>query len=471
LNRSDIGIIGMGVMGQNLALNIEGKGFSVSVYNRTATKTKEFVQKRARGKNIVSTYSLKEFIFSLKKPRRILLMVKAGETVDEFLQKLVSFLEDKDIVIDGGNSHFKDTERRNEWMKKKGFFYLGTGISGGEYGALYGPCIMPGGDIQAYRQVEEIFTSACAHTKEGPCCTYLGPRSAGHFVKMVHNGIEYALMQILAETYHLMKNGLSMNPEEIQRVLQQWNQGELNSYLLEITVDILKRKDPITRESLIDFVLDKAKQKGTGKWTSQIALDLGVPVPTITEAVNARIISSFKQDRVNLSTKLKGPEVKRNFARESFLSDLEKSCYICLLLSYTQGMHLLKVASEEFGYNFNLGEITRIWKGGCIIRARVLDLIGDIYAKYENLPNLLFSSEFVNIFNQQISALRQILIQARAWGIPTPAMSACLNYYDSYRTETLPANLIQAQRDYFGAHMYERVDKEGVFHTRWQKID
>jgi len=473
VEKTDIGIVGMGVMGQNLALNIEGKGFTVSVYNRTEAKTKGFVQKRAKGKTIIPTYSLEDFAGSLKKPRKILLMVKAGGAIDDFIDKLVPLLEKKDIVIDGGNSYFKDTERRYERMKREGIFYIGAGISGGEYGALHGPCIMPGGDEEAYKQVEEIFTKTCAYTEDGPCCSYLGLRSAGHFVKTVHNGIEYALMQILAESYHLMREGLSMDVEDIQRVFDEWNRGELNSYLVEITAEILKRKDEITRKPVVDVILDKAEQKGTGKWTSQVALDLGVPVPSITEAVNARVVSSFKEDRVRLSTRLKASLINEDVGieKEEFLFNLADACYTCMLLSYTQGLHLLKVASDEFDYKLNLGEVARIWKGGCIIRAKALDLIKSIYEKHKDLSNLLLAEEFESIFNHRLFGLRQILIQAKKWGISTSTMSACLNYYDSYRKGHLPANLIQAQRDYFGAHTYERVDRKGTFHTQWQKMD
>jgi len=471
LDGSDIGIIGMGVMGQSFALNIESRGFTVSVYNRTESRTREFVEKRAKGKAVVPTYSLRDFVYSLKVPRKVLLMVKAGEAVDEFLRMLKELLEKNDIIIDGGNSYFKDTERRSDWMRREGIFYLGTGISGGEYGALYGPCIMPGGDKEAYQQVEEIFLKACAYTEDGPCCSYLGPGSAGHFVKMVHNGIEYAMMEIIAESYHLMRDGLLMDIEDIQDTFEEWNKSELNSYLVEITGRILEKRDKVTEKPLVDLILDKAGQKGTGLWTSKVSLDLGVPVPTINGAVNTRIISGFKEDRAKLSDKLRGSLIHNGREdKDNFISLLRRCCYVCMLLSYTQGMHLLKVASEKFNYNLNLSEVARIWKGGCIIRARVLDTIKNIYVKEQNLPNLIFSDELTGILNEQISALRHILIKAVTWGIPVPAMSACLNYYDSYRAKILPANLIQAQRDYFGAHKYERVDKKGFFHTEWQKI-
>jgi len=468
MQKSDIGIIGMAVMGQNLALNIESRGFSVAVYNRTESKTRRFIQERARERTITATYSLEDFIKSLGRPRKVLLMVKAGPPVDIFIERLIPLLEEGDIIIDGGNSHFKDTERRYREVEKEGILYLGTGISGGEYGALYGPCIMPGGNRKAYEQVEKIFTKACAHTEDGPCCTYLGPTSAGHYVKMVHNGIEYGVMQIIAECYHLMSTGLKMRIEDIQKVFNQWNRAELNSYLVEITADILGKKDDATGKPLVEVILDKAEQKGTGRWTSQSALDLGVPIPTISAAVNARIISSFKSQRTVLSGKLKDPEgVENRINKEKFLSRLKDACYTGMLFSYVQGMHLLAIASEEFDYGLNLSEIARIWKGGCIIRARLLDTIKNIYQIYPTLPNLLLSDELKDVFNQRIPALREVAVQAKKWGIPTPAMSTCLDYYDSYRAATLPANLIQAQRDFFGAHRYERVDKEGTFHTMW----
>ena len=472
MQKSDIGIIGMAVMGQNLALNIEDKGFAVSVYNRTKSKTEKFLKERAEKKNIIGTYSIEDFVSSLKKPRKILLMVKAGEAVDFFIESLLPLLEKGDIIIDGGNSYFKDTERRFDKVEKEGIFYLGTGISGGEYGALHGPCIMPGGDERAYSEVEEIFLKCAAKTEDGPCCTYLGPRSAGHFVKMVHNGIEYGIMQILAEAYHLMRCGLKMGFDEIQEVFKKWTSTQLNSYLVEITADILSKKDDLTGKYLLEVILDKAEQKGTGKWTSQSALDLGVPVPTITLAVDARIISSFKSQREILAERfgrekraLAGEEIDR----DRFLSKLKDACYFCMFLSYAQGMHLLSAASVEFGYGIDLSEVARIWKGGCIIRAELLDVIKRIYKNDPQLSNLLFSEKLQDIIpvSSLSEHLRDVVIQAKKWEIPTPAMSCCLDYYDSFRTENLPANLIQAQRDFFGAHTYRRKDREGVFHTIW----
>jgi len=466
--KSDIGVIGLAVMGQNLVLNIESRGFSVSVYNRTSSKTKIFAEERGKGKSVFPFYSLQDFVSSLKKPRKILLMVKAGEAVDSFLSDLILFLEEGDIVMDGGNSHFKDTERRYHRMKKRGIFYLGVGISGGEMGALYGPCIMPGGDREAYLKVEDILIAISAKTEDGPCCTYLGPSSAGHFVKMVHNGIEYAVMQTIAESYSLMRNGLGMKIEDIKDVIHKWNLGELNSYLMEITVNILGKKDDFTGKPLVEVILDKAEQKGTGKWTSQTAFDLGISVPTITAAVEARILSSFKDLRVSLSGKLKGEERKEEVEKGKFLGYLENACYASILLSYIQGTHLLSVASDEFGYSLNLSEVARIWKGGCIIRARILNLIKDVYAKYKGLFNLLLADEVEEKLRGRIYGLRETIIQAKKWGIPTPALSSSLNYYDSLRASLLPANLIQAQRDYFGAHAYQRIDKERSFHTRWE---
>ena len=468
MQKSDIGIIGMAVMGQNLALNIESRGFSVAVYNRTGSRTKEFIQKRAKNKNIVATYSISDFIKSLVRPRKILLMVKAGEAVDIFIEKIIPLLDEGDIIIDGGNSYFKDTERRYKIVENRGLLYLGTGISGGEYGALYGPCIMPGGDKRAYQQVEDIFISCAAQTEDGPCCTYLGPSSAGHYVKMVHNGIEYGLMQIIAECYHLMKLGLKMSIDEIQQIFNQWNSTELGSYLMEITSDIFTKKDDLTDKPLVEVILDKAEQKGTGKWTSQSALDLGIPIPTITAAVDARIISSFKSERVTLAERFKREKKNWKVDKEKFLSNLKNACYICMILSYIQGMHLLAAASDNFNYGVDLSEVARIWKGGCIIRAKLLDIIKNIYRKNPGLSNLLLSDELRETIFRRSVDLRKVLIEAKTWEVPTPAMSASLNYYDAYRMDTLPANLIQAQRDYFGAHTYQRVDREGIFHTSWQ---
>lgn len=468
--KKDIGIIGMAVMGRNLALNIEDKGFSVAVYNRTKSKTEEFVREKASGKNITATYSLEDFVNSLRRPRRILLMVKAGAPVEGLLERIFPLLGKGDIIMDGGNSHFQDTERRCQEAEKRGFLYLGVGISGGEYGALHGPCIMPGGSKEAYRQVEEIFIRICAQTEDGACCTYLGPGSAGHYVKMVHNGIEYAIMQIIAECYHIMREGLNMEIEKIKDVFEKWNLTELNSYLIQITAEILDKKDQFTGKALIDVILDKAEQKGTGRWAVQSALDLGVPVPAIFAAVDARIISSFKSWRMLLAEKFKN-ERKEKITRdkESFLSRLREACYMGMLISYTQGMHLLRVASREYSYSLDLSEVARIWKGGCIIRARLLDLIKSIYQTHPDLPNLLLSEKLEEQFKRFIPSLREVIIEAKKCKISLPVMESCLNYYESFKTPYLPANLIQAQRDFFGAHTYKRVDKEGDFHTVWQE--
>ena len=467
MQKADIGVIGMAVMGQNLALNMEDKGYTVSVYNRTAQRTEDFVKERCRDKTIIPTYTLEDFVNSLRRPAKILLMVKAGQPTDEFIDKLMPLLEEQAIIIDGGNSYFRDTERRRQRVEEKGIYYLGTGISGGESGALHGPSIMPGGDYEAYQQIEEIFTKIAAQTEDGPCCAFLGPSSAGHFVKMVHNGIEYAVMEILAECYQALRIGLGLQVEEIQRIFSEWNKGELNSYLLEITTHILEKIDQETKNPLVEVILDKAEQKGTGKWTSQAALDLGVSVPTISAAVDARIISSYKDDRVKMAKKLGESLPKCLGERKEFLFQLPSAYYAAVLVSYVQGLHLLKVASAEFNYGLNLSEVARIWKGGCIIRAKLLNIIKDIYLRNPDLPHLFFSDTLANIIRPKIESLRMILIEIRKLGIPAPALNAAMDYFESCRSSVVPANLIQAQRDYFGAHTYQRIDKEGSFHTQW----
>jgi len=464
---SDFGIIGMAVMGQNLALNIESKGFTVSVYNRTVERTKEFASLRAKGKRILATYSVEEFIKSLERPRRIMIMVQAGQPVDAVIEQLLPQLERGDILIDGGNSHFTDTERRVKLAEEHGILYLGTGVSGGEYGALHGPSIMPGGHREAYEVVKEIFLKIAAQVEDGPCCTYIGPGGSGHYVKMVHNGIEYGVMEILAESYDLMHRGLGMATEEMRRVYTAWNADELNSYLVEITAEILARKDGETGQPLVEVILDKAKQKGTGKWTSQNALDLGIPIPTITAAVNARIISAFKEERAEAARLLSGLGPRYVSDREEFIRRLREAVYLAVITAYAQGFRLLQEASQEYDYNLNLAEIARIWKGGCIVRARLLQEIQRAFATDLELKNLLLAEPFRSRLVERITYLRQVVMAAHQLGIPIPGLSAALNYYDAYRSERLPANLVQAQRDYFGAHTYERVDKPGKFHTEW----
>ncbi len=461
------GLIGLAVMGQNLVLNVERNGFSVAVYNRTPERTREFMAKRAAGKRITPAYSIEEFVGLLERPRRIMLMVKAGPPVDAVLAQLKPYLEPGDIVIDGGNSFFKDTERRGAELAEMGILYIGTGVSGGEYGALHGPSIMPGGPEEAYRLIEPIFTAIAAKVDGEPCVTYIGPRGAGHYVKMVHNGIEYGNMQLIAETYDLLHRGAGLSAAELHEVFAEWNRGELSSYLIEITADIFAHIDEETGQPLVDLILDEAKQKGTGKWTSQNALDLGVPTPTINAAVTARIISAYKAERVAASKVLSGPSPLLEADPGEVIRTLRDALYAAEICSYAQGFALLRAASQEYDYDLDLAAIARIWRGGCIIRARLLDDIRAAFERDPDLPNLLVDPTVGKVVQERQGALRQLVQWAAARGIPAPASSASLAYYDAYRTGRLPANLIQAQRDYFGAHTYRRVDKEGVFHTEW----
>ncbi len=467
MSKCDIGLIGLAVMGQNLVLNMEDHGFCVAVYNRTAARTKEFMEKRAQGRRIVATYELEDLVNALKRPRIIMLMVKAGWPVDAFIEKLEPLVEPGDIIIDGGNSYFKDTERRAKELAKKGIHFLGVGISGGEEGARHGPSIMPGGPREAYETVRPIFEAIAAKVDGEPCVTYLGPRGAGHYVKMVHNGIEYGDMQLIAETYDILHRGLKLSAGELHEVFARWNEGPLSSYLIEITADIFKKKDDVTGKPLVDVILDVAEQKGTGLWTSEQGLELKVPTPTINAAVEARIISMYKEERTQAAYLLKGPESRQNVNRPDFIGSLEMALYVAKITSYAQGFALLRRASTEYEYGFDYGEIARIWRGGCIIRAQFLDDIRRAYAETPDLPNLMLASFFQNAVNTHHPSLRQAVATAASWGIPVPAMSASLAYYDAYRSERLPANLIQAQRDYFGAHTYRRIDMEGVFHTEW----
>ncbi|MED4989199.1 NADP-dependent phosphogluconate dehydrogenase [Parageobacillus toebii] len=467
--KQQIGVIGLAVMGKNLALNIESKGYSVAVYNRSREKTDEFL-KEAQGKNIVGTYSIEEFVNALEKPRKILLMVKAGAPTDATIEQLKPYLEKGDILIDGGNTYFKDTQRRNKELAELGIHFIGTGVSGGEEGALKGPSIMPGGQKEAHELVRPIFEAIAAKVDGEPCTTYIGPDGAGHYVKMVHNGIEYGDMQLIAEAYFLLKHVLGLNAQELHEVFAEWNKGELNSYLIEITADIFTKIDEETSKPLVDVILDKAGQKGTGKWTSQNALDLGVPLPIITESVFARFISAMKDERVKASKLLSGPAVKPfEGDRARFIEAVRRALYMSKICSYAQGFAQMKAASDEYNWNLQYGNIAMIFRGGCIIRAQFLQKIKDAYDRDPQLPNLLLDPYFKEIVENYQEALREIIAIAVMRGIPVPAFSSALAYYDSYRMETLPANLIQAQRDYFGAHTYERVDKEGVFHTEWLK--
>ncbi|MDN5276189.1 MAG: 6-phosphogluconate dehydrogenase [Clostridiales bacterium] len=467
--KADIGLIGLAVMGQNLVLNMESKGYCVAVYNRTAERTREFIDGPAKGKErIIPAYTLEEFVASLSRPRKVMIMVKAGKPVDDVINSLVPLLDEGDIVIDGGNSYFKDTIRRTEQLVQKGILYMGVGVSGGEEGALKGPSIMPGGSYEAWKQVGKILRDIAAKVGDGiPCCDYVGPDGAGHYVKMVHNGIEYGDMQLISEAYFLMKELLGLSAPEMQPIFQKWNEGELNSYLIEITADILGRIDEETGLPMVDVILDRAGQKGTGKWTSQDALDLGVAIPTITEAVFARCISAIKEERVAASKVLKGPQAKFDGDREQLIEDIGRALYASKICSYAQGFALLKQASETYNWNLKLGDIALLWRGGCIIRAQFLERIKEAYTRNPSLANLLLDPYFKEVVEKAQDSWRRVVSLAVQYGIPVPCFSSALFYYDSYRRDKLPANLIQAQRDYFGAHTYERVDREGTFHTDW----
>lgn len=469
MSKQQIGVIGLAVMGKNLAFNIESRGYTVSIFNRSRSKTDEMMQE-ANGKNIVPTYTLEEFVASLEVPRKILIMVKAGEATDATINELKPLLQKGDILIDGGNAFFPDTRRRNQELSELGIHFIGTGVSGGEEGALTGPSIMPGGQREAYELVAPILTAISAKVGDDACCTYIGPDGAGHYVKMVHNGIEYGDMQLISESYFLLKHLLGLSAEELHEVFSEWNQGELDSYLVEITADIFKKYDDETGKPMVDVILDKAGQKGTGKWTSQSALDLGVPLPVITESVFARFISALKDERVAASKQIQGPKPALFTGdRATFIEDIRKALYMSKIVSYAQGFAQMKAASEEYNWNLQYGDIAMIFRGGCIIRAGFLQKIKDAYDRDANLNNLLLDPYFKEIAENYQGALREVIAAAVMNGLPVPTLASALTYFDSYRTETLPANLIQAQRDYFGAHTYERVDKEGIFHTEWLK--
>lgn len=462
-----IGVIGLGVMGKNLAFNIESRGFSVSAYNRTREKTDE-MKAESKDKNIAFTYSIEEFVNSLSVPRRIIIMVKAGKAVDAVIEQLKPYISKGDILIDGGNTFFPDTIRRSKELEAEGFNYIGMGVSGGEEGALKGPAIMPGGQENAYKMVESVLTSISAKVKGVPCCKYIGANGSGHYVKMVHNGIEYADMQLICEAYSLLKNVLHLSQEEMHEVFADWNKGELDSYLIEITTDILTKIDEETGKPILDVILDRAGQKGTGKWTSQNALELGVAAPSIAEAVFARNISAIKSERVNASKALKGPSIKEfNGDKKEFIEVIRKALYASKICAYAQGFALLKSAAEQYDWKLNLGEISTIFRGGCIIRAQFLNKIKEAYDRNSGLTNLLLDSYFGEIVENYQAAWRKAISMAAENGVPVPVFMSTLSYYDSYRSENLPINLLQAQRDYFGAHTYERVDKEGVFHYQW----
>lgn len=467
--QADIGLVGLAVMGENLVLNMESKGFTVAVYNRTVEKVDRFVEGRGKGKKIVPARSVTDFVGSLKKPRKVMLMVKAGKPVDEFIELFLPILEKGDILIDGGNSHFPDTIRRTKYVESKGLLYIGTGVSGGEEGALKGPSVMPGGSPAAWPQVKPIFQAIAAKVGDGtPCCDWVGENGAGHFVKMVHNGIEYGDMQIICEAYQIMKNLLGMTPDEMHETFKLWNTGMLDSYLIEITRDILAYKDG-DGGPLVEKILDTAGQKGTGKWTSVASLDLGIPLTLISEAVYARCLSALKEERVAASHLLHGPTSTFKGDRSPFLIDLELALYASKIVSYAQGFSLMRAAAAEFRWNLNYGGVALLWRGGCIIRSAFLGKIKEAFDRNPGLANLLLDPYFSEKIAASQEAWRRVIAAAVSNGIWIPAFSTALNYYDGYRTDRLPANLLQAQRDYFGAHQYERVDRPRgeFFHTNW----
>ncbi len=469
MSKADIGLIGLAVMGENLVMNMESKGFTVAVYNRTTEKVRDFVEGRAKGKNIIGAYSIEELIANLKTPRRVMMMVKAGKPVDDFIELLIPHLEKGDIIIDGGNSHFPDTIRRTKYLEEKGLLYIGTGVSGGEEGALKGPSMMPGGSPAAWPHVKSIFQSICAKVSDGsPCCDWVGENGAGHFVKMVHNGIEYGDMQLICEAYQLMRDLLGMSADEMHEVFKEWNQGELDSYLIEITRDILAVKDE-DGKPLVDKILDTAGQKGTGKWTGIAALDEGVPLTLIGEAVFARCLSAIKEERVAASKVLSGPKPKFEGDKKAFINDIKNALYASKLVSYAQGYTLMRTAAQTYGWNLNYGGIALMWRGGCIIRSVFLGKIKEAFDKNPGLTNLLLDPFFKEKVEAAQEGWRKVCATALTNGIPAPAFTTALCYYDGFRCERLPANLLQAQRDYFGAHTYERVDKPRgeFFHTNW----
>jgi len=463
-----IGIVGLGVMGHNLALNMERNGFPVAGFDLDTAKAQAFLKGSAAGKKIIAAGSPAELMAALEKPRRVLVMVPAGAPVDSAITQLKVYMEPGDILMDGGNSFFQDTERRNKDLEKEGFNFIGVGISGGEEGALWGASLMPGGQEQAWQAVAPILKAIAAKAEDGqPCVAYMGPRGAGHYVKMVHNGIEYGDMQLIAEIYDLLHRGLGLSAPELHDVFAKWNEGELKSYLIQITADIFTKKDPDTGQPLVDMILDEAQQKGTGKWASQNALDIGAPIPTINAAVESRILSSLRSQRQDASRVLHGPQPKFKGKGEQFIDAARQALYASKITSYAQGMGLLRAASDEYKYTLDLGEIARIWRAGCIIRASLLDDITGAYKRNSGLVNLLLDDSFRTAVETRQEAWRFTVQTAVGMGIPVLALSASLAYFDAYRSERLPANLTQAQRDYFGAHTYRRVDREGIFHTEW----
>lgn len=468
MKKADIGLIGLAVMGENLAMNMASKGFSVAVYNRTVEKVTRFVEGRGAGMNVVGCASLAELCDALKKPRRVMMMVKAGRPVDDLIEQLMAYLEPGDVIIDGGNAHYSDTARRCAYVESKGLLYVGTGVSGGEEGALKGPSMMPGGSAEAWPLVQPIFQAICAHVDNAPCCEWVGEGGAGHFVKMVHNGIEYGDMQLICEAYHVMKHLLGMSAADMQQVFLRWNETELDSYLIQITGDILGTLDA-DGAPIVDKILDTAGQKGTGKWTAISALDEGMPLTLIGEAVFARCLSAMKEERTEASKMLTGPSPKFEGNREVFIEEIRQSLYASKIVSYAQGFQLMRSAAESYGWNMDYGKIALMWRGGCIIRSVFLEKIRDAFARDAGLVNLVLDPFFAEQMEKAQQGWRRVCAAAMLNGVPIPAFASALNWYDGYRSERLPANLLQAQRDYFGAHTYERVDRPRgtFFHTNW----
>ena len=467
--KGDIALIGLAVMGQNLILNMNDKGFTVVAYNRTTSKVEDFINGEAKGTNIIGAYSVEEMVKHLKRPRRVMMLVKAGQAVDDFIDQIIPYLEPGDIIIDGGNSLFQDSMRRTEYLQARGILFVGTGVSGGEEGARRGPSIMPGGHPDAWPHVKDIFQAISAKVEDGsPCCDWVGNNGAGHYVKMIHNGIEYGDMQLICEAYHIMKEGLGMNADEMHDVFAEWNKGELDSYLIEITRDILGFKD-IDGEPLVEKILDTAGQKGTGKWTLINSAELGIPITLIGEAVYARCISAMKEERVAASKKLRGPKPTIRNDRTKFIEDIKSALYASKIISYAQGFMLLRAAANEFGWKLKYGEIALMWRGGCIIRSQFLGKIKEAFEKRKRLPNLLLDPHFKREIRKCQRGWRNVVATAAKKGIPAPAFSTALNFFDAFRNDRLPANLLQAQRDYFGAHTYERIDRDRgeFFHTNW----
>ena len=465
--KADIALIGLAVMGQNLILNMNDRGFTVVAYNRTVSKVDDFLNKEAKGTRVIGAHSIPEMVAHLKRPRRVMMLVKAGKPVDEFIEQIVPHLEPGDIIIDGGNSLFEDTNRRVKYVESKGLLYVGTGVSGGEEGARHGPSIMPGGSPAAWPHVKDIFQKIAAKVQDDvPCCDWVGEQGAGHYVKMVHNGIEYGDMQLICEAYNLMKVGLGLTAPEMHEVFAEWNQGDLDSFLIEITRDILAFKDT-DGQPLVDKILDTAGQKGTGKWTVINSQELGIPITLMAEAVYARCVSALKDERVKAAKRLKGPRPRISGDRAKFIEQVRQALYASKIVSYAQGYMLMRAAAKEYNWNLNYGGIALMWRGGCIIRSRFLGKIKEAFDHHPKLTNLMLDNYFRGEIKKSQKGWRNVVAAAARKGIPVPAFSTALSFYDSYRSERLPANLLQAQRDYFGAHTYERVDAKGVFHTQW----